>query len=149
MIIDIFESLIDESSPTVSNLANAASFLYNELTDISWVGFYILKNQTLYLGPFMGKPACLRIALGKGVCGTCAESKQIQIVPNVHKFPGHIACDSASNAEIVLPIIIDEKVVAVLDIDSASFNRFNDNDALLLQKVCEILQHKCSWSDLC
>ncbi|MDY5730257.1 MAG: GAF domain-containing protein [Eubacteriales bacterium] len=149
MIIDMFESLIDESSPTVSNLANAASFLYNELTDISWVGFYILKNQTLYLGPFMGKPACLRIALGKGVCGTCAESKQIQIVPNVHKFPGHIACDSASNAEIVLPIIIDEKVVAVLDIDSASFNRFNDNDALLLQKVCEILQHKCSWSNLC
>ena len=149
MIKEQLSALIDSTAPTISNLSNIAAFLWHELKDISWVGFYFAKNNTLFLGPFAGKPACITIPFGKGVCGTCAETKEIQIVSNVHEFPGHIACDSASNSEIVSPIIANGKIQAVLDIDSTAFNRFSESDALLLKDLCDILSSRCNWSELC
>lgn len=113
----------------VTTLSNAAALLNSYLEDISWVGFYLFKDNNLILGPFQGRVACTLIELGKGVCGKAAKELKTVIVPNVHEFEGHIACDSRSNSEIVLPIIINNKLYGVLDIDSISFNRFNQEDA--------------------
>ncbi len=121
----------------VSLLSNACALLNTYLTDISWVGFYLFKDTKLILGPFQGLVACTEIEIGKGVCGTCAKTRETQIVENVHEFPGHIACDSRSNSEIVLPIIINNKLYGVLDIDSTSFNRFSKVDEKELSKFIE------------
>lgn len=149
MLKEQLSALIDTSAPTISNLANAAAFLWHELNDISWIGFYLVKDETLCLGPFAGKPACIKIPFGKGVCGTCAKTKEIQIVGDVHKFPGHIACDSASNSEIVIPILLDGKLQGVLDIDSTSFHRFDENDSSIFNEICSILASKCNWDEIC
>ncbi len=106
---------------------------------INWVGFYIMKDGELVLGPFQGKPACIRIPIGKGVCGTCVKEKKIQRIEDVHQFPGHIACDSASNSEIVLPLFKNGEVMAVLDIDSPHFKRFTQNDERILEEVSEYI----------
>lgn len=125
-----------------SLLSNLSALLWEQLKDINWAGFYLLhqEEQTLYLGPFQGKAACRRIAFGKGVCGTAVAETKTQLVPNVHDFPGHIACDSVTNSEIVIPIFLNDKVVGVLDIDSPEFNRFNPEDAQGLEVVVQILQ---------
>lgn len=126
--------LICEEPDWLANLSNASALLWLLLEDINWVGFYLHKNGELVLGPFQGKPACTHIALGKGVCGTAAAELKTQLVKNVHEFPGHIACDSASNSEIVIPIIADDKLMGVLDIDSPILNRFDETDKIHLEK---------------
>lgn len=140
------ESLIEGCSP-ISALANVAALLWEALADINWVGFYLMKGDVLYLGPFQGKVACTEIALGRGVCGTAASARRIQLVKDVHQFPGHIACDSASNSEIVVPMICDEQLIGVLDIDAPVFDRFDEADANGLECICEILAGKLNWKD--
>lgn len=124
----------------IAKLANLSALLNLSLEDINWVGFYLREEDTLVLGPFQGKPACVRIPMGKGVCGSAAASGQIQRVANVHEFAGHIACDGASNAEIVLPLGQGEAIWGVLDIDSPSYGRFDEQDeAGLAQLVTQVL----------
>lgn len=137
------EALTSDVKNLIANLSNVSALLNMELADINWVGFYLLEENELILGPFQGKPACVTIAVGKGVCGTAVSGDCIQLVKDVHEFPGHIACDSASNSEIVLPLHDKSgRVVAVLDIDSPTIGRFTEADAegiLLLQPALEEL----------
>ena len=133
------KNIIDGVEDNISNLSNASALLFEELEDINWAGFYLVKNNNLYLGPFQGRIACTKIPYGKGVCGTALMNKQTLIVKNVHEFPGHIACDSRSNSEIVTPIFKDGKIIAVLDLDSASLNRFDENDKEGLEIFCKII----------
>lgn len=123
----------------IANSANLSALLYHSLPDVNWAGFYLYKNGELVLGPFQGKPACVRIAIGKGVCGTAAQQRVTVIVPDVNQFPGHIACDSTSNAEIVVPVVHDGKLLGVLDVDSPTIARFDDEDARGLNELVEIL----------
>ena len=132
-------SLIHNVPRTVANLANAAALLFNSLEDLNWAGFYILEGDTLVLGPFQGQPACIEIPMGKGVCGTAAMKKETVVVANVHEFPGHIACSSASRSEIVVPLFHNNEVVAVLDIDSEFLNTFDDTDKLWLERIVALL----------
>ena len=133
------QAVLTGESDRIANLANAAALLFWSLPAVNWAGFYLLKERELVLGPFQGKIACIRIKLGQGVCGSAAEQRQTLVVPNVHKFPGHIACDSASNSEIVVPLIKNEALIGVLDIDSPEFARFDDNDKTGLQEFVQIL----------
>ena len=123
-----------------ANLANASALLWQYMADINWVGFYKMTEEILVLGPFQGKPACVRIPVGKGVCGTAVAEDRVQLVYDVHDFPGHIACDSASNSEIVLPIHVDGKVWGVLDIDSPFVGRFTEEDQAGLEKIVAVLE---------
>ena len=132
--------LVDGVPHMIANLANASALLYNAMEDINWAGFYLTEGEKLVLGPFQGKPACIEIPFGKGVCGTAAAEKKTQLVKNVHAFPGHIACDCASNSEIVVPIFRDGEVAAVLDIDSPVFGRFNEEDQTGLEEFVRILE---------
>ncbi len=134
------KSLTDGVKNEITNLANAAALLYNSLDDINWAGFYILKGSELLLGPFQGKPACVKIPLGRGVCGTAAKEKRTLRVDNVHKFEGHIACDSASNSEIVVPIFKGKKLFGVLDVDSPEFSRFSKADEEGLKEFVKVLE---------
>ena len=124
----------------VANLANASALLWQEMENINWVGFYKMVDGALVLGPFQGKPACIRIPVGKGVCGTAVAEDKIQLVYDVHDFPGHIACDSASNSEIVLPIHVGGEIWGVLDIDSPYVGRFTEYDREGLIKIVEVLE---------
>lgn len=137
------KALTSDVNDLIANLSNASALLNMELTDINWVGFYLLRKNELILGPFQGKPACVTIPVGKGVCGTAVFTDSIQLVKDVHEFPGHIACDSASKSEIVMPLHNNSgKTVAVLDIDSPTTGRFTEADKkgiLLLQPVLEEL----------
>lgn len=134
-------------TPPMSALANAAALLWEALTDINWSGFYLLKEDVLWLGPFQGKPACTMIPLGRGVCGTAASTRQLQLVPDVELFPGHIACDSASRSEIVVPLILEDgKLLGVLDIDAPIVARFTQEDADGLQKAAAALLRCVNWS---
>ncbi|MEL4279834.1 MULTISPECIES: GAF domain-containing protein [Shewanella] len=128
-------ALLDGEDDLVAAMANFSALLNDNLTELNWVGFYVMRGDQLVLGPFQGKVACTRIPMGKGVCGTAAQTNQTQRVADVHQFDGHIACDSASNSEIVIPVRADGKVVAVLDIDSPIFDRFDEED----QKGLELL----------
>jgi L-methionine (R)-S-oxide reductase len=121
-------------------MANISSILYWALDNVNWVGFYLVKEDQLVLGPFHGQPACIRIQIGKGVCGTALSENSIQMIDDVHQFSGHIACDAASNSEIVLPIRQDDQIVAVLDIDSPDIARFDLEDKTGLSQIVEILQ---------
>ena len=123
----------------VANLANAAALLYHTLPDLNWAGFYLMEGGRLVLGPFQGRPACIEIEVGRGVCGTAVREGRTQLVPDVHLFPGHIACDSASNSEIVVPLRVDGKIVGVLDIDSPWPGRFTEEDQTGLEAVAEII----------
>ena len=134
------ESLTKDVTHKVANLANASALLWEALSDINWAGFYMLEGETLILGPFQGKPACIEIPVGRGVCGTAVAQNATQLVDDVHKFPGHIACDCASNSEIVVPLRRDDKVIGVLDIDSPVFARFSQADRDGLEKFAELLQ---------
>jgi len=122
----------------IANAANFCALVYHSLPDLNWAGFYLYKNGELVLGPFQGKPACVRIPLGSGVCGTAAQRRQTIVVDNVHEFPGHIACDSASNSEIVVPLVHTSKLLGVLDLDSPTLARFDDADAQGLNQLVEI-----------
>jgi L-methionine (R)-S-oxide reductase len=133
-------ALIAGETDAIANLANAAALLYHSLPDLNWAGFYLLRGAELVVGPFQGKPACVRIALGKGVCGTAAARRATVIVPNVHEFAGHIACDSASNSEIVVPMLRDAQLIGVLDIDSPKLARFDELDQAGLEEfVAELV----------
>ena len=138
--------LIGDEKDWLANLSNASALFWLLLKDINWVGFYLVKEDELVLGPFQGKPACVRIGHGKGVCGTAWAEDTVQLIANVHDFPGHIACDSASNSEIVLPIHSNGKVVAVLDIDSPHLNRFDVEDQAGLLKVIALLEKYVDWT---
>lgn len=131
-------SLLEGERDFIANAANFSALLFHSLPDVNWVGFYLLKEGELVLGPFQGQPACVRIAVGKGVCGTAAAQGQIILVDNVHEFPGHIACDSASNSEIVVPLIKGGALIGVLDLDSPSLKRFDDDDAQGLHELVGI-----------
>ena len=133
-------SIVSDVPYTMTNLANASALLYEKLNDINWAGFYTIKDNKLVLGPFQGKVACTIIPLGKGVCGTAALEDRTLIVPDVHKFSGHIACDSASNSEIVVPMHRNGQVFGVLDIDSPLFDRFDENDKSGLEAFVKILE---------
>lgn len=124
----------------VANLANASALLWHSMEDLNWAGFYLMEDGQLVLGPFQGKTACIEIPVGKGVCGTAAARRTTQLVPDVHVFPGHIACDSASNSEIVVPILKNGEVAAVLDIDSPSLNRFDEADRAGLEQFVKVLE---------
>lgn len=121
-------ALIESEKDYIANLANISSLLFMELDDLNWAGFYLKKGDELVLGPFQGKPACVRISMGRGVCGTAAQTNSVQRVYDVHEFEGHIACDAASNSEIVIPFTINGEVAGVLDIDSPNIGRFNEID---------------------
>ena len=133
-------ALTDNIPHEVANLANASALLWQNLPDINWAGFYKMENGILVLGPFQGKPACIEIKVGRGVCGTAVAEDQTQLVYNVHEFPGHIACDSASNSEIVVPIHVNGKIWGVLDIDSPSVGRFSDVDKEGLERFVAVLE---------
>ena len=133
------DGLLTGETSWISNLANTSALLSMYLPDINWVGFYIRKEDELVLGPFQGKPACTRIPVGKGVCGTAAATQESQLVSDVHAFPGHIACDAESNSEVVIPMIRNGKVIAVLDVDSPDIGRFTKVDVEGLEKVVEII----------
>ena len=132
------QALLEGEPDLIANLANLSALLNQELADINWVGFYLLQGETLVLGPFQGKPACVRIALGRGVCGSAAQSGATQLVANVHDFAGHIACDAASNAEIVVPLFRDGRLLGVLDLDSPKLARFDEQDRQGLERLAQI-----------
>lgn len=140
ILIEQCNLLIDKTLPNIANISNLIALLYHEMKNINWLGFYICdeKNQECTLGPFQGKVACTRIPYGKGVVGTCAKTQETQRIEDVHKFPGHIACDCASNSEICIPIKKDDKLVAILDIDSFEFNNFSKEDLESLEKISEL-----------
>ncbi|MDM5156822.1 GAF domain-containing protein [Bacillus sp. DX1.1] len=138
-VIKQIDALLTDESNVVANLANASALLNQFLERINWVGFYVTEGNQLVLGPFQGMPACVRIPFGRGVCGVAAETKTTQLIADVHQFPGHIACDSASNSEIVVPLIRDGEVIGVLDIDSPEKNRFDKVDQHYLEKFVETL----------
>lgn len=141
-LIPQIKSLIEGEPDLIANLANVSAALKMAFPSISWVGFYLLKNGELVLGPFQGKPACVRISVGRGVCGTAAQEQATIIVPNVHEFPGHIFCDPDSKSEIVVPLLKRGNLLGVLDVDSNSFNSFDTVDKQYLEELCQWLCQK-------
>ncbi|EJQ49684.1 MULTISPECIES: GAF domain-containing protein [Bacillus] len=138
-VIKQLDALLTGEPNVVANLSNASALLNQFLDRVNWVGFYVTEGNQLVLGPFQGMPACVRIPFGRGVCGVAAETKTTQLVADVHQFPGHIACDSASNSEIVVPILKEGNIIGVLDIDSPEKNRFDEVDQHYLEKFVETL----------
>ena len=132
------ESLLEGERDLIANAANCAALIFNALPELNWAGFYFYKEGELVLGPFQGKPACVRISVGSGVCGTAAAERRTIVVQNVHEFPGHIACDTASNSEIVVPLINEGRLIGVLDLDSPAFARFDADDERGLERMAEI-----------
>lgn len=139
-LLPTVESVVSSEPDMIANMANIAALLFEALPDINWSGFYLWKEDQLVLGPFQGRLACTRIPLGKGVCGTVAAQKTTLVVPDVHAFPGHIACDAASESEIVIPVLKNGALIGVLDIDSPIKNRFQDTDRILLEKIVSVLE---------
>ena len=131
--------LIGDERDFVANMANMSALLFHQLADLNWAGFYLMKDGELVLGPFQGKPACIRIPLGKGVCGTAAATRTTQVVPDVHAFPGHIACDADSRSEIVVPLIAAGRVIGVLDLDSPKPGRFDEDDRAGLEAAAGLV----------
>ncbi|ANQ64536.1 GAF domain-containing protein [Staphylococcus equorum] len=135
-------SLIEHESNLIAILSNVSALLNDSLDQINWVGFYLIENNELILGPFQGHPACVHIAIGKGVCGTAVETNESQLVEDVNAFPGHIACDANSKSEIVVPIHKDNQVIGVLDIDAPITNRFSNTDKIALEEIVKILEQQ-------
>ncbi|MEG1254806.1 GAF domain-containing protein [Clostridium sp.] len=144
----LLEGQLSSESDIYANISNAAAIIYAIMDKLNWSGFYFLRNEELVLGPFQGMPACNRIAIGKGVCGTAVAERKIQRIGNVHEFPGHIACDGASNSEIVLPLIKDDVVYGVLDLDSYEFDTFTELEEEYLTKFVEKLNKYIDWKEL-
>lgn len=145
LLFSQMKALLEEERDVTANLSNASALLNEALEHINWVGFYIMKNGRLLLGPFQGKVACVHIAVGKGVCGTAVLENKTQLVMDVHEFPGHIACDSASNSELVIPLRSKGRIVGVLDIDSPILRRFDSVDASELEKIAKVIEEACDW----
>ena len=139
IMIEQLEGLCQSPEYLITLLSNTSALIKQSMEDLNWAGYYIMKDGKLILGPFQGLVACEKIEVGKGVCGTAVKERKTILVKNVHEFPGHIACDSASNSEIVVPIIIDDEVWGVLDIDSPSLNRFDETDQKYLEQAVEII----------
>ncbi len=139
LVIKQLSALLEGESNTIANLANASALLNQFLNEVNWVGFYLMEDGELVLGPFQGLPACVRIPLGKGVCGTAAQNQKTERIEDVHAFPGHIACDAASQSEIVVPIVKDGQLLGVLDIDSPIKNRFDEIDQRYLEEFVKEL----------
>lgn len=133
------KGLIHDETDNIANLANASSLLSHFLQDVNWTGFYLFDGKELVLGPFQGLPACIRIPLGRGVCGTAATELRTIVVEDVHQFPGHIACDAASSSEIVIPLVKDGELIGVMDIDSPLKDRFHSKDQMFLEQFAQIL----------
>ncbi|MBQ2088953.1 MAG: GAF domain-containing protein [Lachnospiraceae bacterium] len=148
LLVSQAESIIENVPYTVTNLANISALIYDELSDLNWAGFYLMRDGKLILGPFQGKLACTQIPIGKGVCGTAVAENKTMLVENVHEFPGHIACDSASNSEIVIPVRYDGEVIGVLDIDSPLVGRFSEEDKAGLEKLVSVLEAHIHSNDL-
>ncbi|MDF2631739.1 MAG: hypothetical protein K0Q85_335 [Caproiciproducens sp.] len=142
------EAVLEGERHVIPNLANASALLNEALSDINWVGFYLLHQNELLLGPFQGRLACVHVAVGKGVCGTAFSKDEVQLVRDVHQFPGHIACDSTSNSEVVVPLHWQGKIIGVLDIDSPILNRFDETDAHELEQLAKIIERSCDWDEL-
>ena len=138
-------SLLAGEPDLIANAANFSALIFHSLPDLNWAGFYFLKDDELVLGPFQGQPACVRIAMGKGVCGTAASTRTTTIVPNVHEFPGHIACDSASNSEIVVPLMKGGHLIGVLDLDSPLYGRFDNEDEKGLNRLVSVFVESIEW----
>lgn len=138
IVVDL-RAICEGERDFLANMANCAAILFQVLSDINWAGFYLSKGPDLVLGPFQGKPACTRIGPGRGVCGTAAAKRVTIVVPDVHEFPGHIACDAASRSEVVVPLIIGGRFVGVLDLDSPHTDRFNALDASRLESIAQLL----------
>ena len=138
-------SLLSGERDMIASAANFSALIFHGLPDLNWAGFYFLKDGELVLGPFQGQPACVRIAVGRGVCGTAAAQRRTVVVADVHEFPDHIACDSASNSEIVIPLIKGDRLLGVLDLDSPSLARFDDEDAAGLATLVRILLASTGW----
>jgi len=134
-----------ENSFWLTNLSNMSALIMSQMPGLNWCGFYLLVDGELKLGPFQGQPACLTIPMGKGVCGTAAASRSSIVVPDVHQFPGHIACDSRSKSEIVVPIAAGDRLIGVLDVDSPEFGRFSDEDRLGLESLVSVLIDRTDW----
>lgn len=139
ILIEQVSLLLEDETDVLANLSNISAAINMMLSDINWVGFYLFKDDHLVLGPFQGKVACTRLYPGKGVCSYAIETKKTQIIDNVHEFEGHVACDAASNSELVVPIYINDKPYGVLDIDSPSFNRFSKEDGEAMEKIVTLL----------
>jgi len=135
LLLQQAEALLHGERDRIANAANLASLIWHSLPGLNWAGFYLFDGSELVLGPFMGKPACVRIALGKGVCGTAASTRTTQVVDDVHAFPGHIACDAASNSEIVVPLVRNGALLGVLDLDSPLPKRFDAEDRMALEQI--------------
>jgi len=138
-VVEELRGLLAGERDWIANLANSAALIYHSLPDLNWAGFYLLKDGELVVGPFQGKPACVRIAMGKGVCGTAAVQRKTQVVRDVNQFAGHIACDSASNSEIVVPMIRNGELLGVLDLDSPKLARFDEQDRQGLEQLVSVL----------
>ncbi len=138
-LLDALRGMLDGETDFIANCANTAALLFERLAEVNWAGFYLLRSDMLVLGPFQGRIACVRISLGQGVCGTAAERCETIVVPDVHEFPGHIACDAASRSEIVVPLIRDGRLLGVLDIDSPVRDRFRQADRALCEQVARLL----------
>ncbi len=145
-IAEQIRSLIEEVDYEISNLANASALIYDSMDELNWAGFYILRDGKLCLGPFQGKIACTSIPVGKGVCGTAVAEDRTVVVDNVHEFKGHIACDSASNSEIVIPVHKNGEIYGVLDIDSVAFGRFSESDREELEKCVKIIESSLRYN---
>ncbi|MBY0368237.1 guanylate cyclase [Roseateles aquatilis] len=139
------QSLLAGERDCIANLAQFSALVFQAVPGLNWAGFYLLRDARLVLGPFQGKVACVRIPVGRGVCGACAESLEVQLVPDVHAFPGHIACDSASNSELVLPVLVDGRLAAVFDLDSPQLARFDELDAQGFQAMVSTLVAGTDW----
>lgn len=142
------KGLMHEERDIIANLANISALLYHTMEEINWVGFYRYNNKELVLGPFQGKPACIRIQVGKGVCGTAAYTRETQVVPNVHEFSGHIPCDGDTNSEIVVPMVHKDQLMGVLDIDSPVLARFDEVDRKYLNELVALIMDQCAWEDM-
>jgi L-methionine (R)-S-oxide reductase len=147
-ICDQLNELLGDEQNFVANAANTSALLFQSLPDVNWAGFYIAEGEELVLGPFQGRPACARILFGKGVCGTAALKQKTIVVPDVSQFPGHIACDTASRSEIVVPLLNWGKVLGVLDIDSASVNRFDEDDREGIESVVSVFLASQATNDM-
>lgn len=148
LLCEQMKSLLEGESHWLPSLANASALLFEALPELNWAGFYLMEGGSLLLGPFQGKSACIRIPLGRGVCGTAAAEDRTQLVPDVHAFPGHIACDCASNSEIVVPLHRDGRVIGVLDIDSPVLDRFSGEDRTGLEAFARVLEENIAWKAL-
>ena len=133
------KGLMAGEADLIANMANLSALMFNRLENVNWAGFYLYKEEQLVLGPFQGQPACIRIPMGRGVCGTAAAERTTQLVKDVHAFDGHIACDAASNSEIVIPLVLNNELIGVLDIDSPIYSRFDEDDKLGLEALATAL----------